>query len=66
MANSEQFERFMSMTRLPISDFFYESININGASTIRAFAQQQRLIRENYHRVDKYHMAEYLRNTIDG
>ena len=64
MANSEQFERFMSMTRLPISDFFYESIN--GASTIRAFAQQQRLIRENYHRVDKYHMAEYLGNTIDG
>lgn len=64
MANSEQFERFMSMTLLPISDFFYESIN--GASTIRAFAQQQRLIRENYHRVDKYHMAEYLRNTIDG
>ena len=45
------------MSRSPIFNNFFETIN--GASTIRAFDQQQRLIRDNYYRVDENNVAFY-------
>ena len=46
------------MNRSPIYSHFLETIN--GASTIRAFSQQQRFIRDNYRKVDENQVAYYL------
>ena len=63
VATSRQLKRIESVTRSPIFNNFFESIN--GASTIRAFSQQQRLIRENYHRVDENHVAYFPGTTAN-
>lgn len=57
VATSRQLKRIESVSRSPIFNNFFETIN--GASTIRAFGQQQRLIRDNYYRVDENHVAFY-------
>ena len=57
VATSRQLKRIESVSRSPIFNNFFETIN--GASTIRAFGQQQRLIRDNYFRVDENHVAFY-------
>ena len=57
VATSRQLKRIESVSRSPIFNNFFETIN--GASTIRAFDQQQRLIRDNYYRVDENNVAFY-------
>ncbi|KAK2566616.1 Multidrug resistance-associated protein 1 [Acropora cervicornis] len=52
-----QLKRIESVSRSPIFNNFFETIN--GASTIRAFGQQERLIQDNYHRVDENHVAYF-------
>ncbi|XP_015764590.1 PREDICTED: multidrug resistance-associated protein 1-like [Acropora digitifera] len=57
VATSRQLKRIESVSRSPIFNNFFETIN--GASTIRAFGQQDRLIQDNYHRVDENHVAYF-------
>ena len=57
VATSRQLKRIESVSRSPIFNNFFETIN--GSSTIRAFGQQQRLIRDNYYRVDENNVAFY-------
>ena len=57
VGTSRQLKRIESVSRSPIFNNFFETIN--GASTIRAFGQQQRLIKDNYHRVDENHVAYF-------
>ena len=58
VASSRQLKRIESVRRSPIYSHFLETIN--GASTIRAFSQQRRFIRDNYHRTDENQVAYYL------
>ncbi|XP_068685996.1 multidrug resistance-associated protein 1-like [Montipora foliosa] len=58
VATSRQLRRIESANRSPIYSHFLETIN--GTTTIRAFSQQQRFIRENYFKVDEYQVAYYL------
>ena len=58
VASSRQLKRIESVRRSPIYSHFLETIN--GVSTIRAFSQQQRFIRDNYHRTDENQVAYYL------
>ncbi|XP_078381052.1 multidrug resistance-associated protein 1-like [Oculina patagonica] len=58
VATSRQLRRIESVSRSPIYSHFLETIN--GASTIRAFSQQQRFIRDNYRKVDENQVAYYL------
>ena len=58
VASSRQLRRIESVSRSPIYSHFLETIN--GASTIRAFSQQERFIRDNYRKVDENQVAYYL------
>ncbi|KAL9964351.1 hypothetical protein ACROYT_G027981 [Oculina patagonica] len=57
VASSRQLKRIESVSRSPIYNNFLETIN--GTTTIRAFAQQQRFIRGNYFLVDENQVAYY-------
>lgn len=57
MASSRQLKRIESVSRSPIYNNFLETIN--GTSTIRAFAQQQRFIQGNYAIVDENQVSYY-------
>ena len=57
IATSRQLKRIESVSRSPIYNHFFETIN--GVSVIRAFAQQSRFIQDNFNRVDEHHMAFY-------
>lgn len=57
VATSRQLKRIESVSRSPIYSHFLETIN--GASTIRAYSQQQRFIRDNYYRTDENQVAYY-------
>jgi hypothetical protein len=57
VSSSRQLRRIESVSRSPIYNNFFETIN--GTSTIRAYSQQQRFIRENYYRVDENQVAYY-------
>ena len=57
MASSRELKRIESVSRSPIYNNFLETIN--GTTTIRAFAQQQRFIRGNYVLVDENQVAYY-------
>ena len=61
IATSRQLKRIESVSRSPIYNHFFETIN--GVGVIRAFAQQSRFIQENFDRVDEHHMAFYLSIT---
>lgn len=58
VATSRQLKRIESVSRSPIYSHFLETIN--GASTIRAFSQQQHFIRDNFYRTDENQVAYYL------
>jgi len=58
VATSRQLKRIESVSRSPIYSHFLETIT--GATTIRAFSQQQRFIRDNYSRTDENQVAYYL------
>jgi len=58
VATSRQLKRIESVSRSPIYSHFLETIN--GTSTIRAFSQQQRFIRDNFDRTDENQVAYYL------
>ena len=58
VATSRQLKRIESVSRSPIYSHFLETIN--GVTTIRAFSQQQRFIRDNYYRTDENQVAYYL------
>ena len=57
VASSRELKRIESVSRSPIYNNFLETIN--GTTTIRAFAQQQRFIRGNYFLVDENQVAYY-------
>ena len=57
VATSRQLRRIESVSRSPIYNHFFETIN--GTSTIRAYSQQQRFITESYRRVDESQVAHY-------
>ena len=57
MASSRELKRIESVSRSPIYNNFLETIN--GTSTIRAFAQQQRFIQGNYVIVDENQVSCY-------
>ena len=58
VATSRQLRRIESVNRSPIYSHFLETIN--GVTTIRAFSQQQRFMRDNYRKVDENQVAYYL------
>ncbi|XP_078381051.1 multidrug resistance-associated protein 1-like isoform X2 [Oculina patagonica] len=57
VATSRQLKRIESVSRSPIYSHYLETIN--GASTIRAYSQQQRFIRDNFYRTDENQVAYY-------
>lgn len=57
VASSRQLKRIESVSRSPIYNNFLETIN--GTSTIRAFAQQQRFIQGSYAIVDENQVSYY-------
>lgn len=63
VATSRQLRRIESVSRSPIYSHFLETIT--GVSTIRAFSQQQRFIRDNYRKLDENQEAHYLAVTAD-
>ncbi len=56
-ATSRQLRRMESISRSPIYNHFFETMN--GVSTIRAYSQQQRFIQENFFKVDENQVAHY-------
>ncbi|KAJ7390652.1 Multidrug resistance-associated protein 1 [Desmophyllum pertusum] len=56
-ATSRQLRRMESISRSPIYNHFFETMN--GVSTIRAYSQQQRFIQENFSKVDENQVANY-------
>ena len=63
IATSRQLERLVSVTRSPIYSHFQESID--GASSIRAYRQQQRFSQECERRVDNNNIVYYLRTSAN-
>ncbi|KAL9964380.1 hypothetical protein ACROYT_G028012 [Oculina patagonica] len=56
-ATTRQLRRIESISRSPIYNHFFETMN--GVSTIRAYSQQQRFIQENFSKVDENQVAYY-------
>ena len=63
IATSRQLERLVSVSRSPIYSHFQESID--GASSIRAYKQQQRFMQECERRMDNNNIAYYLRTSAN-
>jgi len=58
VATAREIRRLDSVSRSPIFAHFSETLN--GVSTIRAFSQQRRFIRENEARLDENQRAYYV------
>ena len=57
VSTSRQLRRIESVSRSPICNHFFETIN--GTSTIRAYSQQEKFVLESYRRVDESQVAHY-------
>ena len=56
-ATTRQLRRIESVSRSPIYNHFFETMN--GVSTIRAYGQPQRFVQENFSKVDENQVAYY-------
>ena len=57
VSTSRQLRRIESVSRSPIYNHFFETIN--GTSTIRAYSQLEKFVLESYRRVDESQVAHY-------